>query len=180
MSAQRYEGDVLREWWDDATRTYTEYDETGTVVSTRPYTDEENAQADAEAEQDAKITDLTARVEALEAYVFKTTPVPTNAVPWTATDWPPGSVVTYQGDTYVNQSGSWLNALCVPGDPLHPFWSKQGGTAVPWTVGMALTTGLLVSNGGHVYQWAQADVASAPSNYEPTGTVSTASWTFIS
>ena len=33
---------------DDATRTVTTYDETGTVMSTRPYTEAENAAADAE------------------------------------------------------------------------------------------------------------------------------------
>ena len=41
---------LLREVWDDATRTYTAYAEDGTVVSTRPYTAEENTAADVRAE----------------------------------------------------------------------------------------------------------------------------------
>lgn len=36
---------------DDAARTVTHYDETGAVLSTRPYTAEENAAADADAAQ---------------------------------------------------------------------------------------------------------------------------------
>ena len=31
--------------WDDAARTFTTYDETGAVTSTRPYTSDENAAA---------------------------------------------------------------------------------------------------------------------------------------
>lgn len=179
-TTERFRDGVLREKWDDATRTYTAYDATGKQTSTRPYTTAENTAADAAAVQAATITDLTARVKAIEDYLFAKLPVPTDAQPWTAKDWPPGSKVTYQGKTYINQTSSWLNALCVPGDALHPFWSEQAAASVPWVVGMALTTGLVVSNLGHIYKWAQANVASAPANYEPTGTVSTASWTFLS
>ena len=46
--------------WNDITRTYTEYDDTGVVLDTRPYTVEENAAADyevnARALQDAQNT----------------------------------------------------------------------------------------------------------------------------
>ena len=38
---------LLRQSWDNATRTVTEYDANGNVLSTRPYTVEENAAADA-------------------------------------------------------------------------------------------------------------------------------------
>lgn len=47
---------VLRQWWDDGTRTYHEYDAAGVETLTRPYTAEENAAADAaalEVQQDA-------------------------------------------------------------------------------------------------------------------------------
>lgn len=37
---------VVREEWDDSTRMYSTYDESGTQTSTRPYTAEENADAD--------------------------------------------------------------------------------------------------------------------------------------
>lgn len=49
MSQQNYLDGVLRERWDDVQRTYTEFDAAGEVVSSRPYTVEENARADAEA-----------------------------------------------------------------------------------------------------------------------------------
>ena len=40
---------VLRKWWDDATRTYHEYDAASVETLARPYTAEENADADAAA-----------------------------------------------------------------------------------------------------------------------------------
>ena len=45
-------GGVIRERRDDATRTVTTYDATGAVTSTRPYTAQENATADAQAAAD--------------------------------------------------------------------------------------------------------------------------------
>ena len=47
MSAQRYENGVLRNQWDDPTRTYTEWDAQGVQTLTRAYTAAENAAADA-------------------------------------------------------------------------------------------------------------------------------------
>lgn len=49
MSQIVYQDGVRREWWDDATRTYTAYDEAGVPIVERPYTAEENAVADADA-----------------------------------------------------------------------------------------------------------------------------------
>ena len=43
---------LVRERWDDATRTVTTYDESGAVTSTHPYTADENATADAAAAQE--------------------------------------------------------------------------------------------------------------------------------
>lgn len=43
-----YVDNVLRERWNDATRTYTSYNAAGVQTSTRPYTAAENAAADAE------------------------------------------------------------------------------------------------------------------------------------
>jgi malic enzyme len=52
MSFRTYDAEgVLREIWDDATRTYRTYDPAGVQLSTRPYTTEENARAVAEATQ---------------------------------------------------------------------------------------------------------------------------------
>lgn len=49
MSTRHYIAGTLRELWDDATRTYTAYDEAGAQVESRAYTADENAAADASA-----------------------------------------------------------------------------------------------------------------------------------
>ena len=54
MRHDTYTGGVLRERRDDATRTVTTYDATGTVTSTRPYTAAENTDADARAADAAR------------------------------------------------------------------------------------------------------------------------------
>ena len=46
MSHQVYRDGVLREFWDDIPRLYTAWDAQGTQVTQRPYTAQENAQAD--------------------------------------------------------------------------------------------------------------------------------------
>lgn len=49
MSNQIIVSGVLRQWWNDATRTYTEYDAQGVQTLSRPYNAQENTAADAEA-----------------------------------------------------------------------------------------------------------------------------------
>lgn len=56
MSTHVYTNGVLRERWDDSTRTYTTWDAGGVQTSTRPYTAQENARADADATQAAQDT----------------------------------------------------------------------------------------------------------------------------
>ena len=53
MSDSVYTNGVLRQEWDDNTRTYSEYDESGTLIEgmPRPYNSEENARADASLSQ---------------------------------------------------------------------------------------------------------------------------------
>lgn len=130
------------------------------------------------------VSNIGTRLDLIEAVLFPAPATqPTTAPAWDAdTVYPPNATVSYSGHLWRNNCGSWLNPGCVPGDAEHPFWSQlpdQGETATPWTVGMNLTTGELVSNGGHNYRWAQADYTNAPANYAPTGTVSTAAWTFV-
>lgn len=48
-----YEDGVLRQWWDDATRTYHEYDAAGVETTSRPYGAEENTEADQRASDQA-------------------------------------------------------------------------------------------------------------------------------
>jgi len=50
MSKYSYNTDgLLRKEWDDTTSTYTEWDDSGAIVVTRPYTAEESAEAGVEA-----------------------------------------------------------------------------------------------------------------------------------
>jgi hypothetical protein len=46
----------MREWWNDATRTYKTYSAAGAETSTRPYTAAENAEAEAAATELLAIT----------------------------------------------------------------------------------------------------------------------------
>ncbi|QDZ15767.1 hypothetical protein [Humibacter ginsenosidimutans] len=97
-----------------------------------------------------------------------------------STVYQPGASVTEAGAVYW-----WPGPGTITNDDpaTSTHWVKvpaQAPASTPWTVGMALAPGEYVSNGGHTYQWVPAAVASAPANYAPTGTTSTASWTFIS
>lgn len=47
MSTRNYVDAILREWWNDSTRTYTAYNAAGAQTSSRAYTPAENAAADA-------------------------------------------------------------------------------------------------------------------------------------
>jgi hypothetical protein len=182
MSWSSYDGNgVLREHGDDVAQTVTDFNADGSVASTTPYTAAQIAQAQANASAQAHVTDFAARLVLLEQYVFGIKSPSATAPAWSSTGtYPPGATVQYGNVTYINQSGAWLNGFYIPGDALHPFWSAQPSTSpIPWVVGMSLTQGMYVSNGAHTYQWASPAVASAPANYAPTGTVSTASWTFI-
>lgn len=67
---QRYEAGVLREQWDDSSRIYTKWDENGAVVESRSYSPEEDAQADADADQNARLDSLEERVDAIEEIVL--------------------------------------------------------------------------------------------------------------
>lgn len=56
MSAQVFADGVLREWWDDETRTYRAFDAAGVETLSRAYTADENQVADARAAQEARDT----------------------------------------------------------------------------------------------------------------------------
>lgn len=65
MSRQVFQNSVLREWWNDATRTYTTYNASGAQTSTRPYTAAEDAEADADAAVATAVTNEEQIVAAL-------------------------------------------------------------------------------------------------------------------
>ena len=91
MNRQVFKNGVLVEEWDDVTRTYTAWNTQGVQTSTRPYTSDENAQADEDARQNAQADedarqnaqapDLTERVAAIEAYLFTAAPPSEDDVP---------------------------------------------------------------------------------------------------
>jgi len=82
MSQQRFQSGVLREQWDDTTRTYTAFDAAGVLTSTRPYTTVENTAADLTvAAQIASVNGDTLRQKASAALAANATflaiPAPT-------------------------------------------------------------------------------------------------------
>ena len=117
-----YTDGVLVEEWDDESRTYTDH-RTG---QSRPYTDEENSVADADAEQDARLDDHEARLRRIEEVVFPAPPDPEDlddpSVPnWEDIGgvWPSEGLLRDGGKVYRNKSGVPLTTppSGFPGDP---------------------------------------------------------------
>lgn len=115
--------------WDDASRTITTYDETGAATSTRPYTAEENAAADAAIADAARFDSIEERLARIEAHLWP--PVDPDAeVPATvptmadyAGIWPAGQLLSDGGKV-------WLNVTSVP---LTTAPSEFPGAPSQWT-----------------------------------------------
>jgi hypothetical protein len=133
-------------------------DGSGTEAGRRPATPLEIAAAKAAATEAATITDLTSRVAALEAIVFKAIPAPTAAAwvqPTGATDaYRPGGHVLWAGSEWRNDSGAWLTA--------NPTQYPQGWTnltapaAGAWAAGINVTVGQTYTYGGSSWKVVQA------------------------
>lgn len=165
MTWRKYSADnKLSELGDDTTRTVATYNADGTTKDTRPYTASENTSADDTAATAAKITTLEQRVTALEAYVFKTNPIPTTPGTYTPGQaHPPGALVTFNGGTYKNVSGAWLTAS----PAAYPLgWANQAPATQAWKAGVAYKVGNLVTYAGKTYQCAQAHTSQT--GWEPT------------
>lgn len=151
MSRESYVDGVLRGRWDDESRTYTEWDETGAVVVSRPYTQAENDRADAEAEAaaaaalaDARIVRDAAILDAIEA----TATPPTDGAwvrPTGAHDaYPTGATVTHNGKTWINLTpfnvwepgvSGWREEVAVG----YPEWVRPTGGHDAYGVGDRVT-----------------------------------------
>lgn len=144
---------ILRERRDDTTRTVTTYDETGTVTSTRPYTAEENAAADAaeaaqaeqaayEAQQviDRAILDATAQLMADAHTEGELWVQPTGA----HDAYPLGITVTHAGKTWENitPANVWTPGVSGWREKVaegYPAWVQPTGAHDAYGVGDRLT-----------------------------------------
>lgn len=121
MSWSTYDPDgVHTERGDDATRTVTN----GAGQHVRDYTQAENQAADQAIADDARLTDLEARVARIEAHLWPAPPdpaTPTDAPEWAdlAGVWPAGALLLDAGTVWRNVSGVPLTTppSGFPGDP---------------------------------------------------------------
>ena len=182
MSYQHREYRPDGSWWvsrfeDDQARTVTTYDETGAVTSTRPYTADENAAADATVADAVTLTDVLARLARIEAHLWP--PVDPDAeVPATvptmadyAGIWPAGQLLSDGGKVWRNvtsvplttapsgfpgQPSQWghlfTEVTVIPPAPTAPAWSDAS---------VAYKVGDLVSYSGVVYRCLQAHTSQA-------------------
>ena len=165
MSWTVHASGAIRERGDDATRTVTTYDETG-AVSTRPYTAEENAAADAAAAQAAQLGSLEARIAALEATLLSTLPAPASG------SEPTLAVLAGRqaGAIYPGQKIRWTDGnvwRCTKG-PLNSNaapatwpegWAQETGlppVVTAWAAGQTVKVNDLRTYGGKTYRCMQA------------------------
>ena len=103
----------VHEFRDDTTRTVTTYNESGNVIDTRPYTEAENAAADAAQAAQADAAAQVDKIAAIEAAVLATvdrTPKPWHPVTGAHDAAAPLSEWTMDdGHAYRNISGQWLS-----------------------------------------------------------------------
>lgn len=162
MILDSYVDNTLRERWDDDSRTYTEWDETGTVVVSRPYTQAENDQADAEADQNARLDSIEDRLNALEAIVLDKPDPDEGDTPVWSSPCPPNAVIRWpdeNGDRHRNVSGAWL--VATPDEYPIGYVNLDVGQVDEWAAGVAYTVGVQVTYQGKTYQCAQAHQSQA-------------------
>lgn len=159
MSTQVFTDGVLREEWDDSTRTYTEYDENGQVTGSRAYTEGENAAADAAilAEQEqAEQVKLTADTVAVVRAMVATAQPPADGQAWTQ---PTSAQDAYPLDATVIHGGkTWISLVAFnvwePGvsgwrevvQEGYPEWTQPTGAQD------AYNTGDRVEFEGHIWE----------------------------
>ena len=115
---------------DDATRTVTTYNNTGAITDTRPYTEAENAAADAALADAARLDDLASRVARIEAHLWPAPDDPTTSDDPTVDDWD-GLGGIWPNEGLLREDGIiWRN---VSGVPLTTPPSGFPGVPSQWT-----------------------------------------------
>lgn len=106
-----YLDNVLRERWDDVARVYTAWDENGVQIEQRPYTAEENAQADVRQEQINQDAEQKARVaesQAIISAIAATAVPPPSGSAWVQ---PTGAHDAYALNSTVTHNGKTWTSL---------------------------------------------------------------------
>lgn len=170
---------------NNTTRTVTTYDETGAVISTRPYTEDENAAADRAVGDSAALTDLTARVAAIEAHLWPADPDPEPDAPIDAPTWgdyggvwPNGKLLSDGGTVWRNVSGVPLTSppSGFPGQPNqwgHLFVAALAPdpdpdpTAPEWSASASYKVGDRVTHDGQVWECLVAHGAEQQGQWRP-------------
>lgn len=131
---------------DDATRTVTTYDGTPT---TRPYTAEEDAAADAALAAGARLDDLTppnwwmpnALLTDTDGTVYRNT---SNTILTTPPSEFPGGGISWRGDLFV--------VVTTPEPDPDPDPTRPAGYVGPWSADADYTVGNVVDRNGRYYQ----------------------------
>lgn len=170
MTNDTYQNGILIERRDDDTRTVTTYDEQGQVIESRPYTEDENAAADQQISDAARLDDLAAKVALLWAAVFPPDPEPEPGEPVTAPEfdgiWHPGTRISDGGKVWLNITPEPLTAppSGFPGTPSqwdHLFVEVTGDTEPgdqpagyvgPWDPDATYAIGNVVDRAGRYYR----------------------------
>ena len=168
MGWTAYSGGHLAEQGVDATSTVTTYNPDGTVASTRPYTAAETAAAEQEAQRNAQIGDLEARVAALEAIVIGTLPAPTTvptlaalAASQVGALYPGQHVIWTDGQEYVQNAGAPINSNATPSTYPQGWKLAAPPPAAAWVTGHAYAIGDLAGYNGVTYKCIQAHTSQA-------------------
>lgn len=168
----------------DESRTVTTYDNQGNIIATRPYTPDENATADQQISDAARLDDLAEKVAILWAAVFPPDPEPEPGEPIVAPEffgiWHPGTLISdTDGRVYRNISGqplvhppsamtpdggdAWIGSLYVlvtgDPDPEPEPGDRPAGYVGPWDPDATYAIGNVVDRAGRYYR---AKVAHGP------------------